>query len=745
MRILGYIQIPQEPSSLGVHIISTKPVSVYSTSHHISGKYDGSNIIPTNALLGSYIVQTYMRDDAATEFAVVATTNQTIYINIKETVIDQTKFENDGIVETIQTIDTTIVLSLSEGQAYLYRSSHIMGSLSGTTLCSDKPFAMFQGGQSVTIPTDPLNHIFHQGYSTDIWGKTFFVTPTHNARFDYIRITAAEDQTEIRQNGILKTTINALETFQDTIESNLTYNNNVNFIPSVPLYTTNKAAQCILYGTGYGENRPENAPNNFKPRGSAVMTPIVPQEYGMHSCIFATFQDFSLDIQHYVNIVVLSTEVLGMYLDGKSISDKFQTISDTDYSYAIIEVSKGAHKIENTNKNSQSSFTARVYGLGVNKTGSKRESYAYSAGSRVNRSADLLIDGQYIKEKDICITDGVTFTPIINYDYSHYKFNFYKRGNNPLTSGEQTTTQDFTQQFPDTGRWEINLIVERTTPICDYLLYDTIRANIIVHDTIHLDYGYDDGTNTNICYGDEFTVHYDSTKYHYKADTTTLQTIWGKKQKFELNKTYTFIDTLNSKWGCDSIISQRVCIRPTYEYDVYDTICHKDIPYTYIDPITRKENDGKLANLTKSGDYTDRRETVLYGCDSIIHLHLIVNPDYLIDTTKQICSNQDFYWQGRHYVGEDYAHFTEGDIIVPIGTKYDSIHYWTSDPHRCDSIHTLHLTVKDTFVVSMTYTTCVHVPLSPKSNFNFDKFPEFSIDQVGTQVYIDSLTTQAGV
>lgn len=193
----GYIQIPQEPSSLGVHIISTKPVSVYSTSHHISGKYDGSNIIPTNALLGSYIVQTYMRDDAATEFAVVATTNQTIYINIKETVIDQTKFENDGIVETTQTIDTTIVLSLSEGQAYLYRSSHIMGSLSGTTLCSDKPFAMFQGGQSVTIPTDPLNHIFHQGYSTDIWGKTFFVTPTHNARFDYIRITAAEDQTEI--------------------------------------------------------------------------------------------------------------------------------------------------------------------------------------------------------------------------------------------------------------------------------------------------------------------------------------------------------------------------------------------------------------------------------------------------------------------------------------------------------------------------------------------------------------------
>lgn len=743
----GYIQIPQNPSNLGVHIVSTKPISVYSTSHHNSGKYDGSNIIPTSALLGSYVVQTYLRDEAATEFAVVATDDQIISISIKETIIDKIQFENEEILDTIQIVEKDTIISLSKGQAYLYRSSDIMGSLSGTTLCSDKPFAMFQGGQSVTIPSDPLNHIFHQGYSTDVWGKTFFVTPTHNARYDYIRITAAEDHTEIRLNGILKATINALETFQDTLESTVTYNAGIiDFDPFIGVYTTNKAAQCFLYGTGYGVNSPNSAPSSFKQtRGSADMTPIVPQEYGMHSCIFATFQEFFQDMKHYVNIVVHTTEVSGMYLDGESISDKFHTIPNVNYSYAIIEINKGAHKIENINKNNQSSFTARVYGLGVNKSGAKRESYAYSAGSRVNRSADLLIDGQYIKEKDICITDGVTFTPIINYDFTRYKFNYiYKSGNKTFASDYKQTIQDFTKQFPDTGKWEINLIVERTTPICDYLLYDTIRANIIVHDTIYLDYGYDDGKNTNICYGEKSTVHYDSTKYHYKADTTTLQTVWGKQQKFELNKTYTFIDTLHTKWGCDSIITQRVCIRPTYEYTVYDTICHKDIPYTYIDPITRKENDGKLANLTKSGDYTDHRQTIVYGCDSIIHLHLIVNPDYLIDTTKQICSNQDFYWQGRHYVGEDFTPILQSDIIVPMGTKYDSIHYWTSDPYRCDSIHTLHLTVKDTFVVSMTYTTCVHVPLSPAPNFNLSKFPEYSIDKVGTQVYVDSLTTKAG-
>ncbi len=759
----GYLE-DSVPSNKGIHIVATKPISVYSTSHHSSGKYDGSNIIPTNALASSYVIQTYLRDQYATEFAIVATTNQTININLKETILDQSKFEStkNPTLDTINTINKLTSITLGEGQAYLIRSSSIMGSLSGTTLCSDHPFALFQGGQSVMIPKAPENHIFHNGYPTDLYGKTFVVTPTHDAVYDYIRITAAENNTDISRDGVYITTLQAFETFQDTLISPKYYLEDgatKYYTPTPAIYTTSKPTECYLYGTSNAINGPYmnlqaflNKNSNLQTTydyGSPVMTSIVPQELGMHSCIFATFADITQnEMKHYVNIVTPTSEVDGMRLDNRSIADEFKQVpSNNNYSFATIEIPDSAHYLENTRNNSNSTFTARVYGLG--KSSSGPESYAYSAGSRVSRSADLLIDGEYIKGKEICIIDPVTFTPIINYDYDNYYFRYSKTDNTnyPITNSfTNKPPTDFEHTFSDAGTWEVDLIVERTTPICDLLLRDTIRTYIVVYDTIHLNYGYNDGPRTNICYGERFNVHYNNgTKYSYIADTTTVQEIYGKQQTFKLNHTYTFTDTIANAPMCDSIITQTVCIRPNYEYTVYDTICQKEAPYTYVDPITGKANTGKLSNLTKSGDYTDYLQTK-YGCDSIIHLHLLINPDYRIPTTKKtICSTQDFYWQNKHYVGENFPTPSAGDIVVESGkTHYDSINYPTSALHHCDSIHTLALTVKDNLTDTIPATTCVHVPLSPMPDFNLSKFPDFTVDKVGTQVYIDSLTTIEG-
>ena len=68
----------------GLNVTSNNPISVYATSHHNSGKYDGTNVLPINALMNSYLVQTYIVDDGATEFAIIAGETQDIDIQIKK-------------------------------------------------------------------------------------------------------------------------------------------------------------------------------------------------------------------------------------------------------------------------------------------------------------------------------------------------------------------------------------------------------------------------------------------------------------------------------------------------------------------------------------------------------------------------------------------------------------------------------------------------------------------------------------
>ncbi len=744
---LAYLTDNDIVSRKGIHITSDNPVSVYATSHHNSGKYDGTNILPTEALMGEYVVQTYTSDQYSTEFAIVAIENNTLITGeIKRT-------EENG-----NQTSTPFRKTLNAGETYLYRSAAtgqgsttgLTISLSGSHFCSSKPFALFQGGQSAKIPQEPENHIFHQAYPTDMWGKTFVVTPTYYAVYDYVQITVAENNTQIFRDGTLVKTLNAFETYIDTITSRkIKQNQQITYTPTIAVYTTSKSSTCFLYGTGKEVNGAFVGEDQILyDLGSPVLTAIVPQEYGMKSCIFATFNNIisgsGATMNHYVNIVTSTNEVSGMYMDNQSIASDFVPCpTDASYSYTIKNISDNAHLLENRNDNANSTFTARVYGLG--KTSSTAESYAYAAGCRINRSANLLVNHEYKTEEDICITDNIIFTPIIQYDFERYKLDYVWRSGVTATtnSGWQTDIHDIEKQFPDTGLWETDLVIQRKTPVCDYGYYDTVRVNIYVHDTTLLDYGYNDGATPNICYGEEFDVHYNNgQKFHYKADTTTLQEIFGANTRFELNKTYTFVDSLISQWGCDSVIRQSVCIRPTHYKLIYDTICQKNTPYTYIDTDNGRANTGKLSNLYSSGHYIDSLQT-RYGCDSILELYLTVNPDYEIDTTRQICSNQDIWWQGHHYVGENYPNRQPTDIVVPVNKPYqDSLHFWTSDEYHCDSILTFHLTIVDTFIVSLNYSTCVHVPI--EVDFDTDKFPTYTVDKVGQQVYVDSLLSQAG-
>ena len=61
--------------------------------------------------------------------------------------------------------------------------------------------------------------------------------------------------------------------------------------------------------------------------------------------------------------------------------------------------------------------------------------------------------------------------------------------------------------------------------------------------------------------------------------------------------------------GCDSLVTATVTLRPVYHYEFYDTTCRT----------TAYHFDG--ASFSQSGDF-DRMHSTVYGCDSLLTLHL---------------------------------------------------------------------------------------------------------------------------
>ena len=81
--------------------------------------------------------------------------------------------------------------------------------------------------------------------------------------------------------------------------------------------------------------------------------------------------------------------------------------------------------------------------------------------------------------------------------------------------------------------------------------------------------------------------------------------------------------------------------------------------------------------LTRGGSYTANLKTV-HGCDSILHLFLIINPSYSFPTKATITDYQSFTWRGKEYN-------TQGIYTQSYPTIFD-----------CDSTYLLDLTVLPT-------------------------------------------------
>ena len=91
-----------------------------------------------------------------------------------------------------------------------------------------------------------------------------------------------------------------------------------------------------------------------------------------------------------------------------------------------------------------------------------------------------------------------------------------------------------------------------------------------------------------------------------------------------------YTDTLQTVNGCDSIVLLTLTVNPVYHIPVSDTICEGDTFHFF------------NQSLTTAGVYTETLSSVS-SCDSVITLTLVVNPTYAIAQADTICQG-DTVW-----------------------------------------------------------------------------------------------------
>ena len=180
--------------------------------------------------------------------------------------------------------------------------------------------------------------------------------------------------------------------------------------------------------------------------------------------------------------------------------------------------------------------------------------------------------------------------------------------------------------------------------------------------------------NVNPVYNQSETVSVCSGASHTFPDGTTQNNI---------TSTVNHTSTLSTADGCDSVIVTTVNVNPTYNLNETASVCPGG-SHTFPDGTTQN-------NITSTVNHTSTLSTAA-GCDSIIVTTVNVNPEYNINNTVDLCSGMNF--------------------TFPDGTTQNNITSNTSHTSNlttvagCDSIVTININVVSTYQTNVTAQIC---------------------------------------
>ena len=494
-----------------IHITTTDSIYLYANNY---GPFtvDVTNVLPTVFLGSDYIVQTYIGNSM---FSVIATEDNTV-VNINLAGNSHNHVANSPFTVT-----------LNAGQCYQVQSIDINTDLSGSTITANdnKKIAVFAGNICNRVPHEEegRDHMMEQMISTPNWGNEFIITNSLSRTNDRVRVTALNNDCEIRKDGILLATINARQTYEFEITSSS---------PATYLETS-EPSSVFLYCTGAWYGGMDGDPS---------MVIINPLNQRTDKAKFSTFHTDGSQ-NHFINIVTKTNNVANITLNDNSISNIFNIVpSNPDYSYARTEINHGIYSINDISSNEENGFIAHVYGM------RSWETYSFSISSMTifdSSVYQLIINGlnssDYPDGFEICNHPDSNFIFDLNLSYTptNVVWNF--------DDGETGEGIPISHHYDEPGTYNVSCAIYKSQDSIEVL--DKILSTIL------------------------------SIKPTY--DTTIIATICSNEtyndNGFNENETGVYINTLQTIDGCDSIIRLNLIVNPAYNDTIFAYICDGEV------------------------------------------------------------------------------------------------------------------------------------------------------------------------
>ncbi|MEM6806771.1 MAG: gliding motility-associated C-terminal domain-containing protein, partial [Bacteroidota bacterium] len=330
----------------------------------------------------------------------------------------------------------TFQIVLDQGESYQVQASEgFSGDLTGSRISADKNFALFSGASWTEVPLacETRDNLYEQMYPISTWGKKFLTVPSKDASFDYFRVLAAENNTQVFRDGNQIGNIDAGEFLDFSLSG----------VPS--FIEGNKGLLVAQFNIG-------NRCNSLSDIGDPSMILLNSVEQTRDTLTLYSSQFEGIE-QNYVNIISRDIDKDSVFFDGQNISNQFLSIGgNTDYVYASLSVQAGTHTITS----SGCGVIATAYGYG------QFESYAYSAGASF-----LPLNASPIPE-GACLNDTVFFSTGLPEDRVAVQWDF----------GDGTTSSELEPLhiYTDLGSYAVELIIE------DFCLntIDTLNQELLV-------------------------------------------------------------------------------------------------------------------------------------------------------------------------------------------------------------------------------------------------------------------------
>ena len=333
----------------GVHVTSDVPISVFAESYQHATE-EASLIYPLPSLGTEYRVMAYAGfpelDPYASELLIVATENAT------EVEITPTAATLGG-----HPAGLPFLVQLEQGASYQLCAATAAGDLTGTLVRTTEQsgpcrrIAVFGGSICPMLPVScpGCDHIFEQQLAVPFWGTSYFSLPWAGSNGYTYRVLAHVDNTTAMIDGV-----------EHGLNAGQFYEVNGTNVPHC--FSSDQPVSVGQYMEG------AECGGNGDP--SFVMLNAVGHE--AMDVRFQTMGDVTTP-DHYINVVVSTTGVGNVILDGSSVASSAFTPFPAcmERSYAQLPIDSGAHRITCAD-----GLLGVVYGTGMG-----FQSYAFSLGA----------------------------------------------------------------------------------------------------------------------------------------------------------------------------------------------------------------------------------------------------------------------------------------------------------------------------------------------------------------------------